>query len=237
MMSVTTTNRQRLLATVFTGLKKQIDADEPPARPVLEQLIYALLREGATRKQADRAFHILQKEYFDWNEVRVSSAHEVAVSLDGLPQAVSKAQRVIDLLQEVFESTFSYDLDSLQKKPLKQAAKQLERFQATNDFTVSWAVQTSLGGHAIPLDTPTLRTIRRLGLVEEGTRDPDSIRASLEHQVPKARGPIFFEILSQVAHDYCHEENPKCSACPLKADCPTGTARLAEKGRARPKSR
>src|SRR5205807_2107642 len=85
------------------------------------------------------------------------------------------AQRVVALLQEVFESTFSYDLEGLNKKGLKQAAKQIGRYQAADDYTVAWVTQQSLGGHAIPVDAPTLRTAGRLGLTD-GEADPEADR-------------------------------------------------------------
>src|SRR5438270_5151895 len=184
-----TINKQRVLTTLFTTLKKHYgELGAPPDRPVLEQMVYAILREGATRKDADKAYDRLGKTFFDWNEVRVSSTHEVEETLADLPHQAAKAQRVVALLQEVFESTFSYDLEGLNKKGLKQAAKQIGRYQAADDYTVAWVTQQSLGGHAIPVDAPTLRTAGRLGLTD-GAADPEAVRASLEHQVPKAKGP------------------------------------------------
>jgi endonuclease-3 len=197
-----TTNKQRLLTTLVGALKKQYGEPGPtPARPVLEEMVYAVLREDANRADADRAFARLRGQFFDWNEVRVSSAHEVEEALAGLPQPGAKAQRVIDLLQEVFESTYSFDLESLHKKGLKQAAKQVGRYQAATDYTVAWVTQRSLGGHAIPLDDPTLRVCRWLGLVEPGEDHPEAARASLEHLVPKAQGPQFVDLLSLLSRD------------------------------------
>jgi endonuclease III len=218
-----TTNKQRVLAALFTTLRKHYgDPGAPPDRPVLEQMVYAVLREGSTRKDTDKAFDRLQKHFFDWNEVRVSSPHEVEEALAGLPDAAAKAQRVVGLLQEVFESTFTFDLEALNKKGLKQAAKQIGRYQAADDYTVAWVTQQSLGGHAIPVDAPTLRTVIRLGLTE-GESSVEAVRASLEHQVPKAKGPAFVEYVSLLARDYCFEEEPNCSACPMKGECLTGT--------------
>src|SRR5207302_613932 len=163
----TTVNKQRVIAQMFTTLKKRYDPREPEARPVFEQFLYAILRESATREQADRGFHNLQEIFFDWNEVRVSSAREVEEALGDMPDAENRANRLISFLQEVFETTFSFDLEPLHKKGLKQAAKQLSRFQAANDYSVSWVVQQSLGGHAIPLDTPSLKVLRRFGLIDD----------------------------------------------------------------------
>src|SRR5215475_10368928 len=141
-------NKQRVVTQIFTSLKKRYEPAEPEARPVLEQFLYAVCREGATREQADRAFRSLRERFFDWNEVRVSSPREVEEALGDVPDAETRANRLISLLQEVFETTFSFDLEGLHKKGLKQAAKQLARYEAVkgNDFAVAWVIQRALGG-------------------------------------------------------------------------------------------
>ena len=237
-----TTNKQRLLMQLFTVLKKQYEPAEPEARPVLEQFLYALCREGTTRQQADLAYKALRERFFDWNEIRVSSERELEEALGRLPDAEARATRLISFLQEVFETTFSFDLESLHKKGLKQAAKQLARYQAANDYAVAWVIQQALGGHAIPLDGPSIRALRRLGLLEGNSDDPEGLRASLEHLVPKARGALFNELVSILADEFCTEIEPQCAGCPLAGDCPTGQEALwnpaAGAGRApRPKPR
>src|SRR5437764_544493 len=107
----TTTNKQRLLTQLFSTLKKSCEVADPEARPVLEQLVYGICREDATREQADRAYQNLRTQFFDWNEVRVSSPHEVEEALGELSDAPRRAERIIALLQEVFENTFSFDLE------------------------------------------------------------------------------------------------------------------------------
>jgi endonuclease-3 len=216
------TNKQRLLTLLFSALKKRYDPADPEPRPVFEQLLYSVCREATTRERADRAFASLRQRFYDWNEIRVSASREVETAIDDLPNAGARAQRLLSLLQEVFETTFSFDLESLHKKGLKQAAKQLARYQAANDYSVSWVLQNSLDGHSVPLDEPTLRLLRRLGLIEADQDDPEVIRASLEHLVPKGRAPLFGELLSALAEELCLENEPNCAECPLAADCPTG---------------
>ena len=220
----TTMNKQKVVNHLFTALAKQAKGmEDVPSRPVLEQFLYGICREGTTRAHADQAFAALQTHFFDWNEVRVSAPEELAEVLEGrVPEPLQRAQRIIDFLQEVFETTFAFDLDGIQKKGLKQAAKQLARYQAANDYTVAWVTQQSLGGHAIPLDSVTLRVLRRLQLIEDGTADLDAIRTSLEHQVPKAKGTLFVDLISSIGQEHCHENRPTCQVCPLKVQCPTG---------------
>jgi endonuclease-3 len=237
----TTTNKQRLLVQLLATGKKGQEPREMEPLPVLEQFIYGICREGATRDLADRAFCYLHEHFFDWNEVRVSSLRELEEAFHGLSEPERRAERLIMFLQEVFETTFSFDLESLHKKGLKQAAKQLSRYQAANDYIVSWVVQHTLGGHAVPLDTPTLRTARRLGLVDDSHEDLETVRASLEHLVPKARGSAFGELISRLANQYCHDDEPDCAACPLVSECVFGqqasqeTVAAGRSGRLKPR--
>jgi endonuclease-3 len=239
-----TTNKQRVLAHLFTALKKRYNPLEPEPRPVLEQLLYAILREGTTRKEADDAFRALQDRFFDWNEIRVSSPRELEEVLADLPHSEARAQRIIGLLQEVFETTFSFDLETLHKKGLKQAAKQLGRYQSMNDYAISWVIQQSLGGHAVPLDDAGMRVLRRLGLLDGEPGEPgdmETLRAGLEHLIPKSRGPLFHELVSALANDLCHEDEPRCAHCPMCQECPTGQESgrpaVALERAGRPKSR
>ena len=58
--------------------------------------------------------------------------------------------------------------------------------------------------------------------------------------IPKARGPEFTELVSLLAKEICVDGTPHCSACPLKADCPTGQDTLTKKpteAKPKPKSR
>jgi endonuclease-3 len=216
----TTINKQRVLNHLISALKSR--HQEQDARNVLGDLIYAICREASTCQQADVAFRNLQDRFFDWNEIRVSSPREVAEALAGLPNAEERAVRLIHFLQEVFETTYSFDLDALQKKGTKQAAKQLSRYEAVSDYTVAWVVQHSLGGHAIPLDNPSLRVLKRLGLLEADNHDPEAVRTALEHLVPKARAAVFTDLVSSLADEFCTEREPACSSCPMVAECPTG---------------
>ena len=132
-----------------------------------------------------------------------------------------------------------FNAKDLDAKGLKQAAKQISRFKQVNDFAVAWVVQRSLGGHAIPLDGPTVRVLQRLGVIDEV--DPDdleSLRGGIEHMIPKVRGPEFTELMSIHAKEICTEKDPLCAKCPLLSECPTGqelTAKKPEKEKPEPK--
>src|SRR5436190_16704786 len=110
-------NKQRLVNQLFSQLAAKAPLDDAPARPVLEEFVYAIIREGHTRDAADQAFDNLKKNFFDWNEIRVSMTEELVAAVGPfITDAERRSQRIIDFLQEVFESTFSFDLEGIEKK-------------------------------------------------------------------------------------------------------------------------
>jgi endonuclease III len=213
--------KQKILARLGAPLRRELNLREPEARPVLDQILYAILREGVSRETADKAYEHLLNHHFDLNEIRVSTARETADSLRLLSNSFERAERIINVLQELFETTFGFDLENLAKKGLKLAEKQLERFRGTTPFVVAYLMQNALGGHAIPLDADMRRCLNRLKVTSPNAT-PEEARTMLEHQVPKARGPLFFEALSAITHQFCHEHHPRCSACPMLQACVTG---------------
>jgi endonuclease-3 len=233
-----TMNKQELLAKALKVFEKRypVPAEADP-RPVLEELLYAVCREGGTPEAADAAFRKLKGSFFDWNEVRVSTVPEVADALAGLPDRGRKAQRIVEILQYVFEMYYSFDLGDLDKKGLKQAGKQLTRISGANDYSVAWVTQRALGGHALPLDEPTLRVLRRLRVVEPdaGNDDPEAVRGGVEHVVPKAKDAVFTDGFARFAAELCVAGTPDCPHCPLNRDCPTGVELLSKKPAGDPK--
>ncbi len=215
--------KQRVIAKLCGVTKKP---DEPRELSVLERMVYAVLREDTSREEADHAFDSLLKAFFDLNEVRVSAAREVARAIRNLPDNMARAERIIAILQEVFETTYSYDLEGLHKKGLKQAQKMLERYRGSSPFMVSYVLRHSMDGHAVPIDDSMLRCLKRLNLIDANV-DAEAAQGSLEAMVPKAKGMAFAEGLSAVAHKYCLEHGPKCASCCFSDVCPSAVLKKA----------
>ena len=121
----------------------------------------------------------------------------------------------------------------MEKKGLKQAGKQLGRYQGVTHFAVAWGAACCLGGHAVPLDDASLRVLRRLKVIDEHSDDLESLRGTVEHYVSKSEGYAFTEAMTELAHHICKDAMPECPKCPLKADCPTGQVMLNKKPEAK----
>ncbi|WP_020470165.1 hypothetical protein [Zavarzinella formosa] len=215
-------NKQKILEHVLTALKKKYEVAEQPSRSVMEHLLYAVVREGTTTELADKAFRGIQDRFVDLNEIRVSTVQELCDAMGPLPDVATRATRLIGILQEWFEMTYSFEMEEIAKKGMKEGAKKISRLNDANDFSVAWVMQHGLNGHAIPLDPPSIRVLRRLGILDGESESLESLRGTIEHFVPKAKGGTLVELLSQHAATLCTEENPKCGKCPLLPDCPAG---------------
>ncbi|MDR3632242.1 MAG: endonuclease [Isosphaeraceae bacterium] len=223
-----TQSKAQLLNDVHALLKKRY---KPKAEPnalrfsVLEAVVYGICHEGTTREQANQALSRFKDDFFDWNEVRVSTIEEIRSALAGLPNTEERAQHIRRFLRQLFDRTYSFTLDALVKKPLKESLKVLADYEAfSSDYVTATVTQLALGGHAIPVDGPVLRALQRLGIAET---EPDvpALRGMLERAVPKNRGLEFCDLLEELAHDTCVEGEPDCPRCELRKVCPTAHVR------------
>ena len=114
--SMANLNRTALLTKAHRVFKQHYKpVAVPHDRPLLEQMLYACCLENAPYEMADKIFEHLTKSFFDWNEVRVSTVTELSEAMHALPDAVSAAANVKRILQGVFESTYSFDMEAAQE--------------------------------------------------------------------------------------------------------------------------
>jgi endonuclease III len=221
-----TQSKAQFLTDVYTLLKRRykLKTDRNASRlSVLKAVVYGICHEDTSREHANQALSRFKDEFFDWNEVRVSSLDEIQESLAGIPEPEERARRIRRFLRQLFNRTYGFNLDALIKKPLKEALKVLQTYEAfASDFVTATVVQQALGGHAIPIDTHTQRALERLGIHESTIPD---LRAVLERAVPKNRGAEFLDLLEDLANDTCVAGEPDCPRCELRKICSLALAR------------
>lgn len=203
-------NRSTQFNKVHKVLKKHYKPVRPdPERPVLEQLLFACCLENAHYGAAEEAFAALVHNYFDFNEIRVSSVRELGEVLQGLPDPQAAGNRVKRVLQSVFEATYDFTLEDLRKMNLGPASEKLAKLDGSSNFAVAYVVQASLGGHAIPVDYGTLRALYAVNLVSEADVKECAV-PGLERAVAKSKGVEFGSLLHQLGADFV--ANPYSSA-------------------------
>ena len=196
-----TSNRAAILTKLHKVLKKHYKpAASISARNLLENLLYACCLEDAPYEVADECFARLQESYFDWNEVRVTTIRELGEVFRNIPNATANASNLKYTLQSVFESQYSFELDYLKKQNLGKAAALLEKYRGTNQFSIAYVTQTSLGGHAIPLGKGGIDIMYIVGAINEKEAATGTV-PGLERAIPKSNGIEFGSLLHQLAAD------------------------------------
>jgi len=195
-------NRTALLSKTHRVLKQQYTPVTPPTdRPLLEHLLFASVLENASFEIAEKIYTHLSKNFFDWNEVRVSTVTELAEVTRPLPDPTTAASNLKRVLQGVFESTYSFDLEPVKKQNISAGIKQLERLGGTTPFSLAYVTQVALGGHAIPLDRGALDVLAILGVIGEGEAQSGKV-SGLERVISKTKGVEFGSLLHQLAAEY-----------------------------------
>ena len=195
-------NRTAILNKTHRVLKQQYTPVAPPDdRPLLEHLLFAAVLENAPFDVAEKIYTHLSKNFFDWNEVRVSTLTELAEVTRPLPDPMAAASNLKRVLQGVFESTYSFDLEPVKKQNISAGLKQLERLGGTTAFSLAYVTQIALGGHAIPLDRGALDVLAVLGVISEGEAESGKV-SGLERVIAKNKGVEFGSLLHQLAAEY-----------------------------------
>jgi hypothetical protein len=199
---MSTTNRAQLLTRLQKAVRKAYkQVPVQTDRPVMEHLLFSCLLEDAKQQPAEDALAAVADAFFDWNEVRVTTIGELAEMMPMLPDPEAAARRLRETLQSVFESVYSFDLESYRKLNLGHASKKLERLKGTTSFTVGYVVQMALGGHTIPLGRGTLSALQVAGVINE-KEAAKGVVPGLERLVPKSKGIEFASILHQLGADF-----------------------------------
>ena len=209
------------------------ELDEP--RP-LEQLILLMLARGGTLVKARRALKILQTDYVDWNDVRVTSPREIAskiAEMVGKASSLEKAEKLFELLTMIYHRFNRINLDFLidggAETPGEDVGRKKTRlFGWLSERSFAWPAMLTLHAARKPevvVDGGLPRVLSRLGFVESKATPP-AIRERILAEVPEDH-LITFQFVSYVlSEDFCHAKTPDCPECPAKPLCPSAPAFL-----------
>jgi endonuclease III len=193
-----TPNRASLINRTIKVLKKHFKPVTPPKdRQLFEHLLFACLLEDSPHESAEQVFEALKRDYFGWNEVRVSTIRELTDVLRPLVNPAESASRLKQSLHAVFESVYEFDIETLKKQNIGQAVKQLQKYNGTTPFAVAYVTQHALGGHSIPLNRGALIALHTVGVISEDEFGKGVV-PGLERAVSKNKGAEIGSLLHQL---------------------------------------
>ena len=214
---MTASNRAALIGKLHTALKKHYQVQpSPPARPLLDHVLYASLLEDAPYDLADEALAKCEQEFFDWNEVRVTTITELSQVFANLPDPAKAAQRIKGNLQAIFEEFYTFDLDYLKKENLGKAVGKFEKMPGMTPFVLSYTIQHGLGGHSIPVDYSAMVVMLVVGVASQTEASSGRV-PGLERAIPKSKGIEFGSLLHQAAVAINSDQNDKTGRAVLEA--------------------
>lgn len=193
-------DRQQACKKLARVLKKRYQVSLPEEKPVLETLLYAICLENTNNLQAQESYRRLHEEFFDLNEVRVSSISELATVFDGSPDPEKRALQVRNALHDIFEKNFSFDFEGLKKKTADLASKQLKRIRELSSFVRSYVLQFSLDSHIVPVDESMKNAAIWLGFANRESRAED-VADFLKPALRKSEAQLFCMLLKCLATD------------------------------------
>ena len=194
-------DRAALLKKLFPIIKKHYKVQIPKGnKPVLETMLYAICLEDSTVEEADLSFKRLFTEFPDLNEVRVSTVGEIERAFEGQTASEWRAFRVISVLKFVFDKSYSFEFESLRKKTLDLATKQLAKIKDLPPFVRDYTLHEVTGAHLIPIDPALARLLVWLGLAMPN-QTPEQMGEMMKAAVRKAEVEAFVFTLRCLAAD------------------------------------
>ena len=201
MADISNARLQALVAQLSTAEESPFPAD----LSVLDHLIFGLVQENLPVSAGYAVYKNLMASFHNYNELRVSHPRELVNLLEGVPNAEVKAKSLLEVLQFVFETTYAFDLESMRKKPARQAQKQLSKLAGATTFAVDATIRRALDASAIPLDESALRVLAQLGIVPANANS-DEIRTQLEANIPLHLQSRFSNFVSELAGNHAEVE-------------------------------
>lgn len=196
-----TADRQAALKKLLPLLKKHYKAPLPKTdQPVLETMLYAVCLEGVSVEEGNRRIEHFHELFPDLNEARVSQVSELEAAFPGDPDADWRGYRLRAVLQFVFEKSFTFEFESLRKKTLDLAVKQLAKLKQVTSFVRTFTLQEAVGAHVIPIDASMKNLLVWAGLALP-QQSEEEIGEGLKSSVRKAEAGAFCAALRAAATD------------------------------------
>ena len=191
-----------------------------PEEPTLDHAVFLLLREGWDYRKAQRALRILQKEFVDWNEVRVSSPAELKSVLGELgdKDLDVKVEKLRALLAALWKERNATSLEFLKEMQTEGRQRLLTNLGVLNQGIVQVLLQCMQGPEPLLVHQSAIRMLTRVGVMERVHSD-GAARKALEKLLDPADLMTFQLLATHHGEDVCQTKSPRCGDCVLVETC------------------
>ncbi|MBI9070737.1 MAG: endonuclease III [Melioribacteraceae bacterium] len=183
----------------------------------LDMLIATILSQNTNDKNSYKAFQNLKRKYPAWEEALSAkeSTIENLVRVAGLGK--QKANAIKNLLDDLNSRDEGFSLSHITELSDLNAIEELTKYDGIGVKTASCLLLFALDRNVCPVDTHVFRTVNRLGIVSEKSRDKTYF--ILNESFPKDIAHTFHTNLIRLGREVCTPRNPSCGVCPVEKEC------------------
>ena len=198
-----------------------------------EIILLSAIGEGRGEKHAAAALAAIREAFTDYNEVRVSSAMELAPILQeaGIVRSVDRARALKSTIEEIYQKYNALGIDSEQAVDVKHREKAVRRLRSADAAAVEAGLLFGFDAPVITLSQAVQRVTKRLGILESTTQG--RMLKQIAPDVNAAGLPDILHCYAVVAAEHCFQKDMDCDSCPLLKLCDTGPKELDKRERAR----
>ena len=219
-MAVTRHQVERtLISDIVNALEKELTKPSRSVeRPLLPAIVRAILSVDAAPAKVETAFARLERDFVDWNEVRVTNTRDIAATIRGIGQDSAKAEALKAILSRVFLDRHELYFDFLTDMRDENLIAYLESASGLARVYQQAVLVYALGHPSLLVSEGTVRALKRVGVLPK-QMDVEAATEALSGVVPKRRLLSLSVLMGHVAVNFCSVRKPSCSICPLRVLC------------------
>lgn len=202
---------------------------EPPSRDPYHLLLWEQVAYLASDAERLGAYRLLEQRVGLAPGKILGARRSVLEAVTRRGGAIGWRERAERLRQvaERVQDEWDGDLKAALRLPLDQVKRELARYPAIGNAGAERILLLTKAGPVLGLDSNALRVLQRLGYGRPLKSWDAQYRsaqeaASAELPVTVASRRSAFLLLRHHGQTICRRTAPRCSECPLLADCPTG---------------
>lgn len=175
-----------------------------------ELLVAVILSAQCTDKRVNMITPALFEAFPTVGALAAASLEEVLPYISSISYPNSKAKYLVDMANGVM-THFNGQIPSTREE--------LMQLPGVGRKTANVMLIVYFNEPAMPVDTHVMRVSRRIGLVSESCKTPETIEKALLRHIPKEKLSTTHHLLILHGRRTCTARNPKCSACPINNLC------------------
>jgi endonuclease III len=187
----------------------------------LEELIGTILSQHTSDVNSERAFGLLMSAFRSWEEVRDAPMAELIEAIRSGGLAVVKAHRIQAVLRALTDDDGRVSLPDLRRMHRERALGFLTNLPGVGRKTAACVLLFGSHVPALPVDTHVHRVALRLGVVPRRS-SADKAADVLETALAPRDYYAFHVNVIRLGREICKAPRPRCTACPLREQCPSG---------------